>query len=94
MALGQLNIETMNKMSKEYFVQNEWAKAYLRKIGNTCPRGCRWERRIGGYRCDEGFHWATDQMVSEGLGKVVVSNRVVPEGFPDCGKKLRTPNDE
>ncbi|EDN95604.1 predicted protein [Sclerotinia sclerotiorum 1980 UF-70] len=63
--LSQLDIDKMSVNSQEHFVQDEWAKAQLRKIGNTCPRGCRWIRIDGGYRCGQGFHWATDLMLSD-----------------------------
>ncbi|KAF7953403.1 uncharacterized protein EAE97_000802 [Botrytis byssoidea] len=90
MAVSQLGIENMNIASQEFFVQDAWAKSQLRKIGNTCPRGCRWSRITGGYRCGQGFHWATDQLISEGKGEVITSLRVVPKGFPNQGEKLKT----
>ncbi|KAF7862623.1 hypothetical protein EAF04_007496 [Stromatinia cepivora] len=90
MAMSQLDMDHINDNSREYFVQDEWAKSQLRKIGNTCPRGCRWIRIEGGYRCGQGFHWATDQMVSEGEGEVITSLRVVPKGFLNHGKAVKT----
>ncbi|KAF7921723.1 hypothetical protein EAE99_007486 [Botrytis elliptica] len=90
MAVAQLGIENMDITSQEFFVQDAWAKSQLRKIGNTCPRGCRWFRITGGYRCGQGFHWATDQLISEGNGEVITSLRVVPKGFPNQGEQLKT----
>ncbi|KAJ8069378.1 hypothetical protein OCU04_003032 [Sclerotinia nivalis] len=90
MAMYQLDMDSMNDNSREYFVQDEWAKSQLRKIGNTCPRGCRWIRIEGGYRCGQGFHWATDQMLSEGEGEVITSLRIVPKGFPNHGEAVKT----
>ncbi|KAF5877243.1 uncharacterized protein Bfra_001609 [Botrytis fragariae] len=90
MALSQLGIENLDIASQEFFVQDSWAKSQLRKIGNTCPRGCRWFRITGGYRCGQAFHWATDQMISEGKGEVITSLRVVPKGFPNQGEQLKT----
>ncbi|TEY54113.1 hypothetical protein BOTCAL_0243g00060 [Botryotinia calthae] len=90
MAMSQLGIENLDIMSQEFFVQDAWAKSQLRKIGNTCPRGCRWFRIKGGYRCGQGFHWATDQLISEGKGEVITSLRVVPKGFPNHGEVMKT----
>ncbi|KAF7955656.1 hypothetical protein EAE96_004582 [Botrytis aclada] len=90
MAISQLGIENLDIGSPEFFAQDAWAKSQLRKIGNTCPRGCRWSRITGGYRCGQGFHWATDKLISEGKGEVIISLRVVPKGFPNQGEKLMT----
>ncbi|THV47241.1 hypothetical protein BGAL_0325g00060 [Botrytis galanthina] len=90
MAVSQLGIENLDIASQEFCLQDAWAKSQLRKIGNTCPRGCRWSRITGGYRCGQGFHWATDQLISEGKGEVITSLRVVPKGFPNQGEKLKT----
>lgn len=89
MALSQLNMDTMDTTAPAYLAQDQWAKTQLRKIGKTCNRGCRWNRVKGGYRCDAGFHWATDYMVSQGLGEVIYflpsgrDARAVPAGFPN-----------
>ncbi|TGO83365.1 hypothetical protein BPOR_0658g00050 [Botrytis porri] len=90
MAVSQSGIGNLDIASQEFFIQDSWAKSQLRKIGNTCPRGCRWFRITGGYRCGQGFHWATDQSISEGKGEVITSLRVVPKGFPNQGEKLKT----
>ncbi|KAI9648887.1 hypothetical protein NHQ30_001453 [Ciborinia camelliae] len=89
MAKYQLAIDNMDMSSAGFSVQDEWAKSQLRKIGYTCARGCRWTKVQGGYRCDEGFHWVTNQMVSEGKGEVIWfmpsgrDPRAVPNGFPN-----------
>ncbi|KAM0313249.1 hypothetical protein ACHAO8_005623 [Botrytis cinerea] len=90
MAMSQLGIENLDITSQEFSAQDAWAKSQLRKIGNTCPRGCRWFRIPGGYRCGQGFHWATDQLISEGNGEVITSLRVVPKGFPNKGEVMKT----
>ncbi|CAD6443851.1 c804cba7-e18e-447c-a067-6f4e1b21b825 [Sclerotinia trifoliorum] len=89
MAKSQLDMDNTNVNCKEYFVQDEWAKSQLRKIGNTCPRGCRWIRIDGGCRCGQGFHWATDLMLSEGEGGIITTLRVVPKEFPNCGEVVK-----
>jgi len=90
MAMSQLGIENLDITSQEFSAQDAWAKSQLRKIGNTCPRGCRLFRIPGGYRCGQGFHWATDQLISEGNGEVITSLRVVPKGFPNKGEVMKT----
>jgi hypothetical protein len=61
MASRQTKYDTLPEKEKKK--QNDWAQT---KLSGVCPAGYDWLRVPGGYNCDAGNHWMTDELLAEG----------------------------
>lgn len=93
MASKQTRIETMNPEEREK--QEEWAQSQI-ALNGVCPQNYLWDRIAGGYRCrgplgTGGDHYATDELIAEGKGGLMIScpSRSSPEEKEDIKRAYR-----
>jgi hypothetical protein len=65
MASRQTQYESLSPQEQKK--QEEWAQEKVQTLG-PCPAGFRWLRVTGGYNCEPGTHWTSDELVAEGRG--------------------------
>lgn len=51
--------------------QEVWAKSQMKLVG-TCPENFPWDRMAGGFKCQAGSHFITDQLLAEGKGGILI----------------------
>jgi hypothetical protein len=66
MASRQTRIESLPP--SERAAQETWAHEQLKHLDGTCAAGYDWYRVKGGYRCEGGRHFVSDELLAEGKG--------------------------
>lgn len=65
MASRQTQYESLSPQDQKE--QEKWAQEKVQTLG-PCPAGFAWLRVTGGYNCEPGTHWTSDELVAEGRG--------------------------
>ena len=66
MTSRQTRIESLPP--SERAAQEIWAHEQLKHFDGTCAAGYDWYRVKGGYRCEGGRHFVSDELLAEGKG--------------------------
>ncbi|KIN07263.1 hypothetical protein OIDMADRAFT_85406, partial [Oidiodendron maius Zn] len=69
MASRQTQINEMSSSDRK--TQDSWAQSMIQR-SKCCPQKYGWNRVSGGYHCEGGHHYISDDLLSEGNGGLML----------------------